>query len=112
MGRTAFGVRGFNVGEGEVIGIATDIAGQYILSITENGYGKKTPLDTYRLTKRGGKGVKSIQLTERNGQLIALRAVEGNEDLMIISDSGIIIRINLNEVGTYSHTHRVLNSLT
>ena len=102
MGRTAFGVRGFNVGEGEVIGIATDIAGQYILSITENGYGKKTPLDTYRLTKRGGKGVKSIQLTERNGQLIALRAVEGNEDLMIISDSGIIIRINLNEVGTYS----------
>ena len=102
MGRNAFGVIGFNGDGCEVIGMATDKGGQYILSITENGYGKKTPLDTYRLTKRAGKGVRSIQLNERNGELISLRAVDGDEDLMIISDDGIVIRISLSSVGTYS----------
>lgn len=102
MGRNAFGVIGFNTDGSDVIGMATDKGGQYILSITENGYGKKTPLDTYRLTKRAGKGVRSIQLNERNGELISLRAVEGDEELMIISDDGIIIRISLKDVGTYS----------
>ncbi len=102
MGRNAFGVIGFNADGSDVIGIATDKGGEFILSITENGYGKKTPLDTYRLTKRAGKGVRSIQLNERNGELIALRAVNGNEDIMIISDDGIIIRIGLDQVGTYS----------
>ncbi|NLC06212.1 MAG: DNA gyrase subunit A, partial [Erysipelothrix sp.] len=102
MGRNAFGVIGFNTDGSEVIGMATDESGQYILSITENGYGKKTPLKDYRLTKRGGKGVRSIQLTERNGGLVSLRAVDGDEDMMIISDDGIIIRIDVAEVGTYS----------
>ena len=102
MGRNAFGVIGFNGDGSDVIGMATNKAGEYILSITENGFGKKTPLDTYRLTKRAGKGVRSIQLNERNGELISLRAVKGDEDLMIISDDGIIIRISLKDVGTYS----------
>ena len=102
MGRSAFGVRGFNTDGSHVIGVATNRGGEFILSITENGFGKKTPLDTYRLTKRGGKGVRSIQLNERNGELIALRAVTGEEDLMIISDNGIVIRIDLQDVGTYS----------
>ena len=102
MGRNAFGVIGFNGDGSDVIGMATNKAGEFILSITENGFGKKTPLDTYRLTKRAGKGVRSIQLNERNGELISLRAVKGNEDLMIISDDGIIIRISLKDVGTYS----------
>ncbi|NLC54870.1 MAG: DNA gyrase subunit A [Erysipelothrix sp.] len=102
MGRNAFGVIGFNTDGSEVVGMATDTTGKYILSITENGYGKKTPLEDYRLTKRGGKGVRSIQLTERNGSLVALRAVDGNEEMMIISDDGIIIRISVADVGTYS----------
>lgn len=102
MGRNAYGVTGFNTDGSEVIGMATDKSGKYILSITENGYGKKTPLDSYRLTKRGGKGVRSIQLNKRNGELVALRAVDGDEEMMIISDDGIIIRISVSEVGTYS----------
>ncbi len=102
MGRNAFGVIGFNTDGSEVIGMATDKAGQFILSITENGYGKKTPLESYRLTKRGGKGVRSIQLNERNGELVVLRAVHGDEEMMIISDDGIIIRIAVDQVGTYS----------
>lgn len=102
MGRNAFGVIGFNTDGSEVIGMATDMSGKYILSITENGYGKKTLLEDYRLTKRGGKGVRSIQLTERNGKLVSLRAVNGDEEMMIISDDGIIIRITIEDVGTYS----------
>lgn len=102
MGRNAYGVIGFNADGSEVVGMATDISGKYILSVTENGYGKKTPLEDYRLTKRGGKGVRSIQLTERNGKLVSLRAVNGDEEMMIISDDGIIIRIAVENVGTYS----------
>ncbi len=102
MGRNAFGVIGFNTDGSDVVGMATDKAGKYILSITENGYGKKTPLEDYRLTKRGGKGVRSIQLTERNGNLVSVRAVNGDEEMIIISDDGIIIRIAVEDIGTYS----------
>ena len=102
MGRNAFGVIGFNTDGSEVVGMATDKAGKYILSVTEKGYGKKTPLEDYRLTKRGGKGVRSIQLTERNGNLVAVRAVNGDEEMIIISDDGIIIRIAVEDIGTYS----------
>ena len=104
MGRTAMGVIGFNLDGSEVVGVATDKAGQYILSITKKGYGKKTALSEYRLTKRGAKGVISINITERNGELVALRAVEGDEDLLIITDEGIVIRISLEDVATYGRT--------
>ncbi len=101
MGRNASGVIGFNVDNSEVVGMATDKEGKYILAVTENGYGKKSPLADYRLTNRGAKGVKTIQITEKNGSLVALQAVNGDEELLIVTTEGIIIRISLDNVGTY-----------
>lgn len=101
MGRNASGVKGFNADGGEVIGLATDSEGSYILVVTQKGYGKKSALEDYRLTSRGGKGVKTVNITERNGQLVSLRAVNGDEDLMIITDEGVVIRISLSDVAVY-----------
>ena len=101
MGRNAFGVKGFNVDGSFVVGMATDKSGKYILSVTEKGYGKKTLLDDYRLTSRGAKGVKAIQITDKNGPLVCVRAVQGDEDLLIVSNEGIVIRISLEKVATY-----------
>jgi DNA gyrase subunit A len=101
MGRNAAGVRGFNVDGSEVIGMTTDKEGDYILAVTQGGYGKKSALDDYRLTNRGAKGVKTINITEKNGLLVSMRAVTGNEELLIVTDEGIVIRISLKNVGTY-----------
>ncbi len=101
MGRNAMGIKGFNVDGSSVVGVATNNEGNLILSITENGYGKKSELDEYRLTSRGAKGVKTINITDKNGPLVSLQAVNGNEDCMIITDDGIVIRISLNQVGIY-----------
>ncbi|MFR2769260.1 MAG: DNA gyrase C-terminal beta-propeller domain-containing protein [Thomasclavelia sp.] len=86
MGRISSGVKGINVDGSEVVGMTTDKEGKYILVVTERGYGKMSPLEEYRLSNRGGKGVKTIHATERNGQIVALRAVNGDEDLLIITD--------------------------
>lgn len=102
MGRNAGGVKGFNTDGSTVIGVATNKEGKYLLSVSENGYGKKSILDDYRLTTRGAKGVKTINITERTGNLVSVRAVDGEEDLMIITNEGIIIRISLEKVGVYS----------
>lgn len=101
MGRNAAGVRGFNVDGSEVIGMTTDKEGEYILAVTQGGYGKKSALEDYRLTNRGAKGVKTINITEKNGPLVSLRAVSGNEELLIVTDEGTVIRISLRNVGTY-----------
>ena len=101
MGRNAAGVRGFNVDGSEVIGMTTDKEGEYILAVTQGGYGKKSALEDYRLTNRGAKGVKTINITEKNGPLVSMRAVTGNEELLIVTDEGIVIRISLKNVGTY-----------
>ncbi|MGB7595500.1 MAG: DNA gyrase subunit A [Erysipelotrichaceae bacterium] len=101
MGRNAAGVRGFNVDGSFVVGMATDKEGSYILAVTQKGYGKKSALDEYRLTNRGAKGVKTIQITDKNGPLVVVKAVNGDEDLLIVTEEGIIIRINLEKVGTY-----------
>ncbi len=101
MGRSAAGVKGFNPDGGEVVGMATDATGKYILSITEKGYGKKTDISEYRLTKRGGKGVASINITEKNGKLVCLKAVNGDEDVLMMTNDGTVIRINLQNVATY-----------
>ncbi len=104
MGRTASGVRGFNIDDSMAVGAATDKEGQYILSITKNGYGKKTELSEYRLTNRGAKGVKTINITDKNGPLVELKAVNGDEDLLMVTDGGVIIRISLDNVGVYSRS--------
>lgn len=101
MGRNAAGVRGFNVDGSEVIGMTTDKEGEYILAVTQGGYGKKSALEDYRLTNRGAKGVKTINITEKNGPLVSMRAVSGNEELLIVTDDGTVIRISLKNVGTY-----------
>lgn len=101
MGRTASGVKGFNIDGGEVVGVATTTEGTHILTVSENGYGKQTPIDEYRLTSRGTKGVKTINVTDKTGNLVNVRAVNGDEDVMIITSDGIIIRISLENVGIY-----------
>ncbi len=98
MGRSASGVRGFNVDGGHVIGMTTSNEGSQLLAVTEFGYGKMSPIDDYRLSHRGAKGVKTVNVTEKNGDLIALRAVNGDEDLMIITNEGIMIRLPLEQV--------------
>ncbi|WP_028042602.1 DNA gyrase subunit A [Candidatus Stoquefichus massiliensis] len=98
MGRTASGVRGINVDGGHVIGMTTNGEGQFIMAISENGYGKMSPIGDYRESHRGGKGVKTINTTEKTGQLVALRAVNGDEDLLIITSEGIVIRLPMEQV--------------
>ncbi|MDD3383366.1 MAG: DNA gyrase subunit A [Bacilli bacterium] len=102
MGRNAAGVNGINTDKGEVVGVTTSKEGQYILSITQKGFGKLSSKEDYRLTKRGGKGVKTINITEKNGNLVAMRAVNGDEDLLITTTRGIVIRLPLNQVKVYS----------
>ena len=100
-GRTSKGMRGFNVDSGEVIGIASSNSGKYILTMSENGYGKKTLIEDFRKTNRGVKGVASIKLTEKTGKQIVLKAVNGDEDALLMNDDGMMIRINLESVGVY-----------
>ena len=100
MGRTASGVRGIDVGDGKVVDCEVSTSDQEILVVTENGYGKKTPIEQYRITHRGSKGVKALNTTEKNGSIVAFKAVVGNEDLIIVTDSGIIIRLSLEQVSS------------
>lgn len=100
-GRSSKGMRGFNVDSGEVIGIASSNSGKYILTMSENGYGKKTLIEDFRKTNRGVKGVASIKLTEKTGKQIVLKAVNGDEDALLMNDDGMMIRINLESVGVY-----------
>ncbi|MCI9524378.1 MAG: DNA gyrase subunit A [Erysipelotrichaceae bacterium] len=102
MSRTSSGVKGFNVDGSIVVGAATSTEGKYILSVSENGYGKRSLFEDYRLTKRGTKGVNTIHITEKTGNLISVRAVNGDEDAMIVTNSGIIIRITVESIGVYS----------
>jgi DNA gyrase subunit A len=101
MGRTATGVRGVTLAgaDDEVIGmIAVDNPEATILVVSEKGYGKRTDLDDYRVTNRGGKGVKTINVTDKTGNLVAIKNVTDEHDLMIINKSGIIIRIAVSEL--------------
>ena len=99
MGRTAAGVRGIFLEEGEVaVGMEMVTMDQEILVVTENGFGKRTSIQEYRKTKRGGKGVKTLTITEKNGTLVAMKAVNGDEDLLIVTNKGVIIRIPIHQI--------------
>ncbi len=101
VGRTSQGVKGVTIeGDNEVVGMITVEKEQEseILCVTENGFGKRTGLDDYRITNRGGKGVKAIQVTEKTGALISLQSVTDENDLMIINKSGLTIRIPVSEI--------------
>lgn len=105
MGRTASGVRGINVDEDdEVIGMicydpnAEDAADRTVLVVSENGYGKRTDFDEYRITGRGGKGVKTMNITEKTGKLVAIKNVVEEDDLMIMNKSGVTIRMEVSDI--------------
>jgi len=106
MGRTARGVRGINLGKGQqVVGmvvVSPEDKEATLLSITENGYGKLTPLGDYRIQKRGGKGLITIKCSSRNGPLLGIRDVYPGEELMVITRNGIMIRIALDSVSRQS----------
>ena len=99
MGRTAAGVKGMNVSDGSIcVGVTTSLEGKYILAITDKGYGKLSLAETYRLTSRGAKGVITIKSTDKVGKLVGIRAVEGDEDLMVITINGIVIRTPIEQI--------------
>ena len=102
MGRSASGVRGINLDGGILVGMEIVEPNEYVLVITEKGYGKKTPVDEYRITNRGGKGVKTVNITEKNGSIVSFKTVDDSKDLMIITDSGIIIRLAVDKISTMS----------
>ena len=102
MGRNTAGVRGIDVNGSHVVGceVIDDSDNQQMLIVTEKGYGKKTNVSEYRLTHRGSKGVKTLNITEKNGNLVLIRCVKGDEDVLIITDTGIIIRLSLEQIST------------
>ena len=102
MGRTASGVKGMDLDGSLVVGAEVVTPGQLILIVTESGYGKKTSIDEYRLTHRGSKGVKALNVTDKNGMMVALCTVDDSkkQDVMIITDSGMVIKMPLNQIST------------
>ena len=103
MGRNASGVKGIDLNGSTLVGMEVVENGQDVFVITKNGYGKKTPVGEYRVTNRGGKGVKTLNITEKNGDIVAFKTMSGdNKDLMIVTNEGIIIRININQISTMS----------
>ncbi|SDD23816.1 DNA gyrase subunit A [Mucilaginibacter pineti] len=115
MGRTATGVRGITLdGEtDEVVGmISINDAETTVLVVSEKGYGKRTDIDDYRVTNRGGKGVKTLNITEKTGNLVAIKGVTDKEDLMIINKSGIIIRIAISELRTMGRATQGVRLIT
>ena len=100
-GRNAIGVKGMNTDGGTVIGMATSREGDLILTVTEKGFGKKSYLKDFRITNRGSKGVIAQGIAEKTGSLVCMKTVRGDEDCMIMTDDGILIRINLAGVSIY-----------
>ena len=99
MGRTAVGVRGIKLREGDyVVGAARAREGKSVLTITEQGYGKRTPVEEYRVTNRGGLGIKNYQVTEKTGKIVGVKVVDGSEDLLLVTQSGILIRIPVDTI--------------
>ena len=105
LGRTSMGVRGINIEEDdEVIGMVSyspedpEDAGKTILVVSENGFGKRSEPDEYRITNRGAKGVKTINITEKTGSLVAIKSVSEDNDLMIINKSGLVIRMSVSDI--------------
>ena len=102
MGRTASGVRGINLVDSDCIGLEVVNLENNILIATKKGYGKKTLVSEFRITKRGSKGVKALNVTDKNGSLVSFKIIEDNQDLMIITNSGMIIRLPLEQISQLS----------
>ena len=102
MGRGASGVRGINLDDSVLVGMEIAKPGVDVLVVTENGYGKKTPIDEYRITNRGGKGVKTLNITDKNGAITSFKTVDNSKDLIIITNEGIIIRLAVDKISEMS----------
>ena len=101
MGRTATGVRGIRLREGDyVVGAARAVPGRTVLAITERGYGKRTEVEEYRITNRGGLGVKNYEVTEKTGPVVGVKVVDGSEDLLLVTQSGTLIRTDVDAIRT------------
>jgi DNA gyrase subunit A len=100
MGRTASGVKGIDIGGGICVGCEVANDNQQILVVTEKGYGKKTNINQYRQTHRGSKGVKALNVTEKNGNIVSFKIINGDEDLIIITNSGMLIRLPIEQIST------------
>ena len=99
MGRTAVGVRGIRLRDGDyVIGAARADAGKTVLSITEKGYGKRTPVEEYRITNRGGLGIRNYMVTDKTGCVVGMKLVDGTEDLLLVTAAGILIRTPVDSI--------------
>ena len=99
MGRSATGVKGMELSEGDIcISVSTSLEGKYVLSLSEKGYGKMSLIEDYRLTSRGSKGVITMNSTEKTGALAITRVVEGDEDIIVITKLGVVIRTSLKQV--------------
>ncbi len=98
MGRTASGVRGIDLGDGICVGCEVTDKTEQILVVTEKGYGKRTNIEEYRQTHRGSKGVKALNITDKNGNIVSFKIVNQTEDLMIITNNGIIIRLPIDQI--------------
>jgi DNA gyrase subunit A len=101
MGRSAYGVKGIELEEkNEVVALEVVAEGGTVLTVTENGYGKRTPLDEYRLQTRGGKGIINIKTSGRNGPVVGVKFLRGDEHVMLITEKGMIIRLNTADIST------------
>lgn len=99
MGRTATGVKGISISDNdEVVGMELLEEGLDVLVVTKNGYGKRTPAEEYRIQSRGGKGIKTCNITDRNGELVSVKTVTTEEDLMLITASGVLIRMSVDGI--------------
>ena len=100
-GRDAMGVRGIRLREGDyVVGAARAIEGKTVLTITEKGFGKRTPVEDYRITSRGGIGIKNYAVTEKTGLIVGIKVVDGSEDLMVVTEKGVLIRTDVGAIKT------------
>ena len=111
VGRNSIGVRGINVRESEVIGMEIANA-PYLLTVTEKGYGKRSEVNDYRLITRGGSGVTNIKITEKNGNIVGIKIVDENDEIMLISKNGVIIRTPVKEIsviGRNTQGVRIMN---
>ncbi len=105
MGRTAYGVNGMNLDDGDVLvsleALSPDATDTGILSVTELGYGKRTPISEYRVQSRGGKGIIALKVTDKTGKLVSARQVTSKDDLMIVSSKGKLIRISIGDISEF-----------
>lgn len=112
MGRNTSGVRGIDMTNAHVVGAGVVDNDELVLTLTEKGYGKKTDVNEYRLTHRGGKGVKALNVTEKNGNIVTFKLVKGNEDMIITTNEGVVIRLDVGKISTMGRSTQGVKLIT